>query len=92
MTFSGENACRGSTKEDRILPHFLHSAAMGVSQLRDMGGRRRRQAWGGQSARGRVGLNVHAIDDGRGLLRPMAVRWVGVTVENAGKTGANLGC
>ncbi len=31
MTFSGANACRGSTKEDRILPHFLHSAAKGVS-------------------------------------------------------------
>jgi hypothetical protein len=26
MTLSGPNACRGSMKEDRILPHFLHSA------------------------------------------------------------------
>jgi hypothetical protein len=26
MTFSGPNACRGSMKEARIFPHFLHSA------------------------------------------------------------------
>jgi hypothetical protein len=44
MTLSGLKACRGSTKEVRILPHFLHS---------------------------------DAIDDGRGLLIPMAAGWAG---------------
>jgi hypothetical protein len=32
MTLSGLKACRGSTKEVRILPHFLHSAIFNVSK------------------------------------------------------------
>ena len=32
MTLSGLKACRGSTKEVRILPHFLHSAIFSVSR------------------------------------------------------------
>jgi hypothetical protein len=29
MILSGPKACRGSMKEERILPHFLHSAGDG---------------------------------------------------------------
>lgn len=29
MTFSGPKACRGLMKDERILPHFLHSAIHG---------------------------------------------------------------
>ena len=32
MTLSGLKACRGSMKEVRILPHFLHSAIFSVSR------------------------------------------------------------
>lgn len=33
MILSGPKACRGSTNDARILPHFLHSAVKDISSL-----------------------------------------------------------
>lgn len=89
MTFSGPNACRGSMKEDRILPHFLHSAVLLRGQPVARGcSQRPGQAW--QHPRG-PRMNLHAIDDGRGLLMPMAgdsgVRYSGSRSCGAGLEG-----
>jgi len=56
MILSGPKDCLGSTKEVKILPHFLHSAVEG--QL---------TAWGS----GLTEEDVHAIDDGSGLWIPI---------------------
>jgi hypothetical protein len=75
MTFSGPNACRGSMKEVRILAHFLHSAA-------HQGQKRESPTWvAWTSQRGTAGTDLHAIDDGRGLLIPMAAGWAGALSE-----------
>jgi hypothetical protein len=61
MILSGPKAWRGSTKDARILPHFLHSAIVGLPQ----------HSWLVESSETRY---LHAIDDGRGLWSPISAR------------------
>jgi hypothetical protein len=59
MILSGPKACRGSIKEDKILAHFLHSAVAVVS------------SW--STSQPDEWEYSHAIDDGRGLWRPIVI-------------------
>lgn len=76
MTFSGPKAWRGLMKEERILPHFLHSA---VDAEKRSCQRVLRRGWtriGRERGREGAGMGIeghdlHAIDDGRGLLMPI---------------------
>jgi hypothetical protein len=59
MILSGPKAWRGSTKDARIFPHFLHSAIVGLIQSLFLA----------ESSEKRY---LHAIDDGRGLWSPIS--------------------
>lgn len=78
MILSGPNDCRGSINDDKILPHFLHSAVGGGVSYWS------RQTAGGRiGATGTLGPNLHAIDDGKGLLIPMAAAGVSKLLEKS---------
>lgn len=94
MTLSGPKACRGSMKEARILPHFLHSArrGYGVSSVlfrftgSHVGNCLKEKAGlgcaGGEKA-GVVLRYLHDSDDGRGLLMPIFGKSVSSSKEGS---------